>query len=325
MADRGEAPEKRNFPIRLFSRRSLYRIGALVLVLVVAGVWGWACMVRMPGQSHQGPLAPLPDEQEPLAAALEADVTHLTSFGPRNVNDPKSMDQSVAWLEAQLGKAGLTTERHTFVLNQLDCHNVVADHLGTDRPKEIVLVGAHYDSVPACVGANDNASGVAVLLALARALTPVKTARTIRFVAFANEEPPHFQKEGMGSWAYALDCQQRGDDIVAMLSLETMGYYSDQEGSQSYPFPMSVFYPSTGNFIAFVGNVESRHLVRQAVESFRKHAAFPAEGAALPGAIPGVGWSDHWSFWQAGYPGIMVTDTAPFRYPHYHEVEDTPD
>ena len=177
----------------------------------------------------------------------------------------------------------------------------------------------------ACVGANDNASGVAVLLALARALSPEKAARTLRFVAFANEEPPHFQNESMGSWAYALSCQQRGDDIVAMISLETMGYYSDEEDSQSYPFPMSAAYPSTGSFIGFVGNVASRHLVRRVVGSFREHAAFPSEGAALPSWIPGVGWSDHWSFWQAGYRAIMVTDTAPFRYPHYHTEQDTPD
>ncbi len=105
----------------------------------------------MPGQSHQGPPAPLPDGKIPLAVALEADVDHLTSFGPRNVNAPQSMDRSVTWLEAELGKAGLTTERHTFVVDQLDCHNVVASRQGSDRPEEIVLIGAHYDSVPTTI------------------------------------------------------------------------------------------------------------------------------------------------------------------------------
>ncbi len=325
MAKQSRTSGERRFRIPLFTRGALYRIGALLVVLLIAGIWGWACMIRMPGQSYQGsPAAPLDDELR-LATTLQSDVSHLASFGSRNVSDPTSMDRSVTWLEDELGKAGLTTERHTFEVHQQSCHNVVANVPGGARKTEIVVIGAHYDSVMNCVGANDNASGVAVLLALARALSQEKTARSLRFVAFANEEPPHFQHEGMGSWAYALACQQRGDDIVAMLSLETMGYYSDEAGSQSYPFPMSACYSETGNFIGFIGNVTSRHLVRRAVASFRQHTDFPSEGAALPSWIPGVGWSDHWSFWQAGYPAIMVTDTAPFRYPHYHTDQDTPD
>jgi len=110
-----------------------------------------------------------------------------------------------------------------------------------------------------------------------------------------------------------------------MLSLETMGCFSEAEGSQSYPLPFSLFYPSRGNFIAFVGNLESRSLVHRAIACFREHARFPSEGGAVPGFIQGVGWSDHWSFWQAGYPAIMITDTAPFRYAHYHLATDTPD
>ncbi len=110
-----------------------------------------------------------------------------------------------------------------------------------------------------------------------------------------------------------------------MLSLETMGYYRDDPDTQKYPPPMSLFYPSRGNFIGFVGDVGSRGLVRRLVGSFRRRAAFPSEGAALPAFVPGVGWSDQWSFWQEGYPGVMVTDTAPFRYPYYHTQADTPD
>jgi Zn-dependent M28 family amino/carboxypeptidase len=166
---------------------------------------------------------------------------------------------------------------------------------------------------------------VAALLALARMLKDGAPARTLRFVAFANEEPPHFKQPSMGSLHYAESCKQHGDDVVAMLSLETMGYYRDEPGTQKYPAPLSSFYPDTGNFIGFVGDLSSRALVNRVVDSFRRHASFPSEGAALPGSIPGVGWSDHWSFWQHGYPAVMVTDTAPFRYPHYHEPSDTPD
>ena len=160
---------------------------------------------------------------------------------------------------------------------------------------------------------------------LARAFAGRTPTRTLRLVFFVNEEPPHFQTEHMGSWVYAKQCRKRNENVVAMLSLETIGYYSDDKGTQKYPRPLSLFYPSRGNFIAFVGNVSSRRLVRQVVGSFRRHARFPSEGGAIPGFVPGVGWSDHWSFWQEGYEAVMVTDTAPFRYPHYHLPSDGPD
>ena len=166
---------------------------------------------------------------------------------------------------------------------------------------------------------------MAALLALARRLARMTPSRTIRFAAFASEEPPHFQTGKMGSLVYARSCRDRGDMIVAMLSLETMGFYSDEKRSQWYPPPFGLAYPSTGNFIAFVGNLNSRALLRSLVASFRAHASFPSEGGALPGWIPGVGWSDHWSFWKQGYPAVMVTDTAPFRYPQYHTIRDTPE
>jgi hypothetical protein len=111
-----------------------------------------------------------------------------------------------------------------------------------------------------------------------------------------------------------------------MISLETIGYFSDAPHSQTYPSPgLGLFYPKVGNFIGFVSNVHSRTLLRRVVAAFRKHAKIPSEGAALPAFIPGVSWSDQRSFWRYGYPGIMVTDTAPFRYPHYHSSSDTPD
>ena len=129
----------------------------------------------------------------------------------------------------------------------------------------------------------------------------------------------------MGSRVYARRSKARGENIVAMFSLETIGYYSDRPGSQRYPFPLGFFYPSTGSFIAFVSNLSSRALLHEVLASFRRHAAFPAEGVAAPAFIPGVDWSDHWSFWKEGYPALMVTDTAPYRYPYYHTAQDTPD
>ena len=151
-------------------------------------------------------------------------------------------------------------------------------------------------------------------------------ARSVRFVAFVNEEAPFFYTWEMGSHRYARRAHERGDNITAMLSLETIGYYSDTEDSQQYPSPVYAWlYPNTGNFIGFVGNLASRKLVRQCLGSFRHHSAFPSEGVAAPGRMMGIHWSDHWSFWQEGYAAVMVTDTALFRYPHYHASTDTPD
>lgn len=127
----------------------------------------------------------------------------------------------------------------------------------------------------------------------------------------------------MGSLVYARELHDKGIPVSAMISLETVGFYSDVAGSQNYPAILSPFYPSRGNFIGFVANAESRDLVRRAVRIFREAVQFPSEGVAAPSGWPGIGWSDHWSFWQLGYPAIMVTDTAPFRYPYYHRAGDT--
>ncbi len=205
------------------------------------------------------------------------------------------------------------------------CANIEFEIPG--RGPEIIVIGAHYDSVFGSPGANDNGSGVAALLALARRFAARPPgARTLRFVAFTNEEPGHFQTEAMGSWVYASRCRARGDQIAGMISLETVGYFSNAPGSQKFPMlGLKAFYPSAGNFIAFVSNLSSRSLLRRVLRTFRASATLPSEGAALPAAVPGVGWSDHWAFWQHGYPALMITDTAPFRYPHYHARTDTPE
>jgi Zn-dependent M28 family amino/carboxypeptidase len=129
----------------------------------------------------------------------------------------------------------------------------------------------------------------------------------------------------MGSRVYARQAKQKNENITAMLSIEAIGYYSDKPGSQSYSSVVRFLYPDTGNYIAFIGNLKSRALARSCVDAFRRTAEFPSEGAVLPAWTPGADWSDHWSFWKEGYPALMVTDTAPFRYPYYHKPEDTPE
>lgn len=176
-----------------------------------------------------------------------------------------------------------------------------------------------------CPGANDNGTGVAAVLELARRFAAAPRAKTIRFVAFVNEEPPFFQTDVMGSLVYATAAKARGDRIDAMLSLETIGYYSDDKGSQTYPAPLNLMFPDTGNFIGFVSNLGSVRLLRAAHRAFRARTPFPIQSAPAPESLPGIGWSDQWAFWRAGFPAIMVTDTAPYRYPWYHTPGDTPD
>jgi Zn-dependent M28 family amino/carboxypeptidase len=221
--------------------------------------------------------------------------------------------------------SGYSVASQRFQVEKLEMRNIEVEVKGGARASEIVLVGAHYDSVVGAVGANDNGSGVAALLEFARLFKDARPTRTLRFVAFVNEEPPFYHSDAMGSRQYARRSRERGETIAAMLSLETIGYYSDDPGSQHYPFPLGFFYPSTGNFVAFVSNLASRTLLHEALSGFRRHAGIPSEGVAAPALIPGVDWSDHWSFWQEGWPALMVTDTAVFRYPHYHSPEDTPD
>lgn len=301
-------------------------LGALLVLLAAAGAGAGVTMIRMPGRSHRGPLPPPTLEERALAAELRGHVQLLAGdLGERNVEHPQALEQAAGYVESELAKAGFTVRRETFTVAHVACHNLVVERAGGARAQEWVVVGAHYDSVVGTPGANDNATGTAALLVLARRFASRHPARSLRLVAFVNEEPPHFQTDDMGSVRAAKASRARGDDIRAMLSLETLGNYTDAPGSQGYPFPLNLFYPDVGNFVAFVGNRASAGLVRDAVRAFRESTAFPSEGAALPGFLPGIGWSDHWSYWQEGYPAVMVTDTAPFRGDRYHTASDTPD
>ncbi len=306
-------------------RKRALRWGVLGTLVVLLPVWLYSCMISMPGKSHRGPLAPLSPGETAIASGLKRDVVELAvTIGERNVRRYDALKKAADYIESGLRVAG-TVARQTYTASGHACDNLEVEIRGASAPGEIVVVGAHYDSVLGCPGANDNGSGVAALLALARSLGKSSPARTLRFVAFVNEEPPHFQTAEMGSRVYARRCRERNENVTAMLSLETIGCYSDSPGTQNYPAPFGIFYPSEGNFIAFVGNLSSRALVRRCVGTFREKGRFPSEGAAMPSWIPGAGWSDHESFWQEGFPGVMVTDTAPFRFPHYHTAEDTPD
>lgn len=298
--------------------------------------------LAMPGESHQGVLPLLGEERKLLGERLREHVVMLGErIGERNIWLPEKLRASASYIDQTLTGMGYRVSSQRFEIDgaahgalagdaaggsaPFPLHNLQVELPGNRLAEEIVLLGAHYDSVMGSPGANDNGSGVAALLELGRLLRDQRLDRTVRLVAFVNEEPPFFQTPEMGSRVYAARARQRGEKITAMYSLETIGFYSDAPGSQKYPPPLSFFYPDSGHFIGFISNISSRALLRQSIASFRRRAAFPSEGAALPGWVMGVSWSDQWSFWQEGYPALMITDTAPFRYPYYHTPQDTPD
>ncbi|MEN8257547.1 MAG: M28 family peptidase [Thermodesulfobacteriota bacterium] len=306
-------------------RQWLAALGRL-LVLIVVLMSSLLALLQMPGSSFSGPLPRLSTEEERCAERLAGHVRTLAQeIGPRNIWTADTMAETVDYLRSELSAMGYEVLEQSYQAENTTSLNLEVEIRGQGLASEIVVVGAHYDTVYNCPGANDNGSGLAVLLELARHLAASRPERTIRLVAFANEEPPFFLNKSMGSSHYAKQARARQDDIKAMLALETMGFYSDEPGSQNYPFPLGFFYPDQANFIAFAGNIGSRRLVRQAIGAFRRHGHFPSEGLAAPSFVTGIDWSDHWSFWQEGYQAIMVTDTAFYRYAAYHTSQDTPE
>jgi Peptidase family M28 len=304
----------------------LWILGALGL-LVALPVAGVLWMTAVPGRSHAGPPPPLTPDQAALAARLQEHVRAVASR-PHNLGHPEELERAASHIEAVLEGMGYAVHRQPFSAAGQEVRNIeVVIEPAVAAGARTLVVGAHYDSYSNAPGANDNGTGVAGVIELAGLLADLqgRASLRIRLVLFVNEEPPFFKTGLMGSLVYAKRLQASGEPVLGMLSLETLGFYSDEEGSQRYPPPLGLLYPTKGDFVAFVGLTSSRALVRRAVAAFRALAPFPSEGGTAPGFIPGIDWSDHWSFERVGIPALMVTDTAPFRYPHYHTPADTPD
>ena len=310
-------------------------------------------MFRIPGRPIPSP-PPLTEAQRALRDALDADVRELAeSIGERHVWRPSALHDAADFIAQRFDEIGLSPQRQSYDVVDCTCDNIIAELPGGDAAHEIVVIGAHYDCVEGAPGADDNATGVAALLALARMMTDNMTRnmagkmtgkmaggrprRTVRFVAFVNEEPPFFHSPEMGSAVYAERCRRAGDDVRAMLAMDGLGSFDDAAGSQSLPAPVPVEGEADGaddagaapldraDFIALVSDESSAALLRTAATAFAAAATVRAEAVALPAAVPGAAWSDHWAFEQAGYPALMVTDTLPYRYGHYHAPTDTPD
>ena len=308
----------------------MWWVAALVVLLFVAGL-GYGALryiTTVPGEAHAGALPPLTTEEAALSASLER---HIASIAARehNIAHYNELEKVARYIEATLESFGYSVGRQEFTADGRKVRNIdltIEPSAGKPDP-QVVVVGAHYDSARGTPGANDNATGVAAVIELARLLRDLRgTAdKRIRLVLFVNEEPPYFMTDAMGSLQYARALAARKERVVAMYSLETIGFYSSQPGSQRYPAPFNLLYADRADFVAFVGMLGSRPLLQETVRSFRSHTSFPSIGGVAPSAIPGIAWSDHWAFAQHGFQAVMITDTALFRYPHYHLPSDTPD
>ncbi|WP_166895167.1 M28 family peptidase [Massilia sp. CCM 8734] len=268
-------------------------------------------------------------QQADLPARLAGHVRAIAST-EHNTGTPAELEKAALYIEATLAAQGYTVRRDEYVFDGHKVRNLEVSISNTapgKQPERIYIVGAHYDSAPGTPGANDNGSGTAAVLELARLLKGLVPApgKELKFVLFVNEEPPYYNGPGMGSRRHARALKARGANVEAALILETIGYYSNASNSQRYPPGIGAFYPDQGNFIGFVSTLGSMGLVRRTVSAFRDASPFPAQALAAPSFVRGVTWSDHTSYNLEGYSAIMITDTATMRYPHYHTSADTPD
>lgn len=310
---------------RAIAKRLIAYPGSIALVLLVL----WFVSIRMPGRTFRGSPPPLTSQEGETVERLHHDVSFLAdSIGEREaVSAYPGLERASAWVRGRIEETGATADVQEYRVRRGRAVQNFTARVGSRsgaRAAAFVLVGAHYDAVAVTPGADDNASGVAAALELLRRLQAAPAECEVRVTFFTNEEPPFFWSDSMGSLVYARAMAARGEVPLAVYSLESIGYYSDSAGSQTYPPVLGWFYPSRGDFIAFVGDISSRALVRRSIAAFREVATLPSAGSAAPRQFPGVGWSDHWSFWQVGIPAVMITGTAPYRDPHYHESDDLP-
>ncbi len=303
--------------IKVLSMSALLFTGSLCL-----GLW---TMVKCEGEWHSDPLEKRTDLAG-IREGLERDVASMQALGPRNSESEeayKKLRLCEAWIRERWQSQGYRVKIQTFRVEGRSYSNLEVEIRGRTLPSEIILVSAQYDTLPGSPGANNNASGVAILLALSGLLRNHTPDRTLRLVNFVNEEDPFFDTEKMGSYHYSKQSAILRENIRIMLSLDSLGIYRNEPGSQSLPFPFSLVYPDRGNFLAFIGDFRSRQSMKAATRGFKMGSSFPIQAGIVPKWVKGAGWSDHLSFWKFGYPGIMVTDTGGYRSPYHTTREDT--
>jgi len=261
-----------------------------------------------------------------LADYLQQVVSRLAGdIGARTYRDFDRLESAARYISEQFVSFGYRVTRQAFVFGGNTYHNIIAECTGNSLPEALLIVGAHYDSVSTTPGADDNASGVAGVLGLARSLAGLPLKRAVRFVAFALEEWPVYRSSNMASYHYALSLKEKNEHVEGMICLEMIGYFCDREGCQHYPFPfMNKVFPKAGNFISMVGNMRSKSFTERIAKSFRQGTDLPVVTLNAPAIVIGIDFSDHWSFGKFGYQALMVTDTAFYRNPHYHAPTDLP-
>jgi len=282
----------------------MYLLKVLVLTLIIAGYVNASAM-------------------DNLEANLKSHVTFLSkTIGDRNYLDTEKLNQAADYIEEKLRSFKCEVKRQPFKAENKTYYNIETEVKGASD--EIIVIGAHYDTVIGTPGADDNASGVAGILELARMAAEKPLSVTVRFVAFALEEPPFFRTKNMGSYVYAESLKKMGAKIEGMIALEMIGYFCDKEGCQYYSLPFfKWFYPKKGNYLAFVGDIGSRKFTQKIKKAFMKSSSMPVESLNTIPLVPGIDLSDHLSFWSFGYDAFMITDTAFYRNPHYHAKSDT--
>jgi len=262
---------------------------------------------------------------------IEEHLTELTkTIGERSVGLPDNLNRTADYIESFYKDLGLAVHRQPYNYHDLTVVNIVTEISFGPQPKNRYLVGAHYDSVMGTVGADDNASAIAVQLETARHLNELGEEDldlAVKFVSFALEEPPVYGTGYMGSRVYAKIAREEKEQIDGMICLEMVGYACYRPGCQEYPFPLMFFgYPKVGNFIGIVGNFKSREFSRALSSEFRKNPELPVVKLNVPlngRILPAVRLSDHASFWDQGFKAVMLTDSAFYRNPHYHRPSDT--
>ncbi len=306
------------------SRPRLWLCLGISLAVVFAAVLGLGAFARGPWV-FSVPQGFVPPEVDP--ASLRATVERLCGpLGPRVYAPPLHLDRVADWLTQRIRDAGYPVEEQRYRLPEGEYRNLVVRVPGSDPSLAPVIVGAHYDSYGDFPAADDNASGVAVLLELIRTLPPEPLPRTRIFAFFPNEEPPFFSSEEMGSHHFARSFLDAELDVELMVALDCIGYYSDEPGSQRYPLQaFRLFYPSRGDFLAVIGDLDSGSSIERAKRGLRTAGSIPVLSFRGPSGMPGILWSDHYWFRQFDYPAVLVSDTAFHRSPHYHRRSDTPE
>lgn len=303
------------------SRRRLLRKIMLYLAIAFVLLVGSACLYLT--QPLLGTV-PRTASAEVDPQRLEVHLKNVLALSPRDFGHPANLMRVADYIQRQFEQAGSRVSDQSFEIAGVTYRNVIAAY-GPDVAERIVI-GAHYDTAGPYPGADDNASGIAGLLELARLLAEADLPLKVELVAFTLEEPPFFRTRQMGSAMHAASLRQAGVKVRAMLCLEMIGFFSDREGSQRLPIGfLSLFYPTRGNFISVVGKVGQASLVRRIKRAMTGAIPLPVYSINGPAFIPGMDFSDHLNYWREGMPAAMITDTAFYRNPNYHLPGDTPE